>query len=398
MANIEYSALSIKEICEIARQNGLTLPRFAVVRKESLLSYISQNGTSNLIVALINRAQEKCVGTSKKRVHDDDEGERNVRPRLDWDGFRQVHSRDEYDSSMFLKLPTSEEVRACYRSFYGATSNKALKMLVCSVCARELLLWEEGVQVLRLEDLPNGHRLLPHQPHPAHYLLEGMLFDPAGIQETADGMKVNVCGPCLASLQSNRDVPPNLSLANNLWIGDVPDVLSSLTFPEQLLISHLYPRVYVFKLYPKRNVGGDPSNLQKGMRGTVSTFALDMDGITSMLEGNLMPRPPSLLASIISLTYIGLGKLPKHWLRQFFRVRRHHVLLALRWLKANNSKYYGTVEIDSTRIDSLPNDDVPIELLSVVRQSTDIGVVDQESAGYVPEHEDDEIEGISSGG
>ena len=47
-----------------------------------------------------------------------------------------------------------------------------------------------------------------------------------------------------------------------------------------------------------------------------------MDGISSMLHGNLMPRPPAVLASVISVTFIGLGDLPKHWLRTTFRVRR----------------------------------------------------------------------------
>ena len=30
---------------------------------------------------------------------------------------------------------------------------------------------------------------------------------------------------------------PKYALANNLWIGDVPSVLASLTIPEQLLIA-----------------------------------------------------------------------------------------------------------------------------------------------------------------
>lgn len=172
-----------------------------------------------------------------------------------------------------------------------------------------------------------------------------------------------------------------------MWIGAIPAELSSLTFPEQLLISHLYPRVYVFKLYPKKGVGVNPEKLQRGMRGTISTFELNMDNITSMLEGNLMPRRPAILASVISVTYIGLGRLPKHWLRQIFRVRRRNIFLALQWLKANNKKYYGNITISEEVINMLPEDDVPVELLSIIRQSHDVGIVDQESAGYVAQHE-----------
>ena len=72
-----------------------------------------------------------------------------------------------------------------------------------------------------------------------------------------------------------------------------------------------------------------------------------MDGISSMVHGNMMPRPPAVLASVISVTFVGLGKLPKHWLKSTFHVRRRVVFEALCWLKENNGKCYGNVEIDS---------------------------------------------------
>ncbi|KAF7349988.1 ATP-dependent DNA helicase [Mycena venus] len=117
--------------------------------------------------------------------------------------------------------------------------------------------------------------------------------------------------------------------------------------------------------------------------GTVSTYDLDSDGIASMLAGDLMPRPPAVLASVISVTYIGRGNLPKNWLRSTFRVRRKAVSDALCWLKENNPKYYGHIKIDSSRLAALLEDDVPLAVTSLVRQSTDTGIVDRESTGYV---------------
>lgn len=38
---------------------------------------------------------------------------------------------------------------------------------------------------------------------------------------------------------------------------------------------------------------------------------------------------------------------------------------------------------NSTRIQTLPEDDMPDEILSIVCQSEDLALVDQESAGYV---------------
>lgn len=57
---------------------------------------------------------------------------------------------------------------------------------------------------------------------------------------------------------------------------------------------------------------------------------------------------------------------------------------ALQWLKENNKKYYGDIEINPGRIAQLPEDDVPLEVLGVMRQSTDTGIVNQESDGYIP--------------
>ncbi|KAF8836903.1 hypothetical protein BDN67DRAFT_868948, partial [Paxillus ammoniavirescens] len=133
---------------------------------------------------------------------------------------------------------------------------------------------------------------------------------------------------------------PHHSLANNLWIGQVPWQLQVLTFPEQLLIAHLYPRVYVFKLFPKK-VGGvwDASGLQRAMCGNVSSYELNMNAIASMVSGKLMPCPPALLASLISVTFIGLGELPKSWIKSMLWVRRQVIFEALHWLKANNNKY-----------------------------------------------------------
>ncbi|KIM37618.1 hypothetical protein M413DRAFT_258503 [Hebeloma cylindrosporum] len=393
MSSIDLLALTLSEIRTTARQKGFAIPRSAPTRKEDLLLYISQHASANIMSALTDFAREKegrrLEGQRRSRQEEVGQGRPAVRRRLE--EFRPVKPRHAYDQSKYLDLPTADEVKACYRHFYEATCNNALKMVVCAVCAREVGVQEDNVIVLPLRDLPNAHRLVPRLPHRAHHLFEGKLLEPAGVQvdDEPGRYKVNICCQCRSSLENEKcNLPPAISLANDMWIGRIPEVLSSLTFPEQLLISHLYPRVYVFKLYPKKGFGGDPSKLQKGMRGTVSTFQLDMQGITSMLEGNLMPRRPALLASIISVTYIGLGRLPKQWLRHLFRVRRSCVLSALEWLKENNAKYYGQVTIDESCLRCLPEDDIPVELLSIVRQSTDVQVVDQESEGYVPDHGD----------
>jgi hypothetical protein len=63
-------------------------------------------------------------------------------------------------------------------------------------------------------------------------------------------------------------------------------------------------------------------------------------------------------------------------------------------LKNNNPKYYGSVDIDMNRIMDLPEDDIPVEITSVIRQSEDTGAINQEEGGYVPLH-DGSLENIS---
>lgn len=138
---------------------------------------------------------------------------------------------------------------------------------------------------------------------------------------------MQICRHCIGELKSgDRNHPPRRSLANKLWIGEVPEVLKRLSFPEQLLIALVYPRVFVFKLFLRRlnnrYFGGDNPTLQHAMRGNVCSYELDAPGIADMTQGNLMPHHPPVLASVIQITLFGQRHLPDNWMRNLFRVRR----------------------------------------------------------------------------
>ena len=120
------------------------------------------------------------------------------------------------------------------------------------VCARECGIVEDRLTPIPLSLLPNSHRLVPRKTHPAHDLFEGCLLEPGGLDCDAEDPIVSVCEECLLDLKKDDHHPPKHSLANQLWIGRTPWALDVLTSPEQLLIALVYPRVYVFKLFPKR--------------------------------------------------------------------------------------------------------------------------------------------------
>jgi hypothetical protein len=190
-----------------------------------------------------------------------------------------------------------------------------------------------------------------------------------------------VCDCCVRALTT--DQIPKLSLANNLWIGPSPHQLAMLTLPEQLLVSRHYPRCYVIKLYPRDGHVSNPEHLQRGITGNATLYNMNTEKIVEMLQGQLLPQPAKQLASVLAITYIGTKKLPKAWLKSTFRVWRQVVLEALMWLKSNNVMYNDIV-ISEERLQSLPVDDVPMEISAVIRQEMNDEVVMKERAGYVP--------------
>jgi len=179
---------------------------------------------------------------------------------------------------------------------------------------------------------------------------------------------------------------PKHALANNLWLGKVPHELSMLTLPEQLLISRHFPRCYVVKLYPWEGWAFNPKHLQQGIKGNVSLYNMNTNAIVEMLEGQLLPHPAMQLASVLVVTLVGSNKLPKKWLKTIFRVRRRVVFEALWWLKRNNELYRDIV-ISYKRLQNLPEDDIPVQLVAGMQHepSGDLAAKEQES--YIPSDE-----------
>jgi Domain of unknown function (DUF6570) len=330
------------------------------------------------IQALVDLAEAKMDGNrekaSKKRKH--------IEEVFQQRSFRRVlDDIEDYstDPKKFMEVPTKVEVQQCHRAFLQMTCNAAMSQKVCVACARRV--WAEDGQEHQLGEIPNRHWLAPQHEHVAHRLYEGMLL--VGEYLRRDGSQTYgfLCQSCSSSLMKNR-LPP-LSLANQMWIGNVPFVLKVLTIPEQLLIALQYPRCFVFKLFPKDGRGQDPNTLQRGMAGNVTTYEMNTAQASEMLQGNLLPRRPHILASVIAVAFIGHGKVPKNWLKNTFRVRRHMVLNAILWLRENNSLYQHII-LSSEQVDSLPLDDVPEEIMASFRNEDNPALVAQERASYIP--------------
>ncbi|THG97984.1 hypothetical protein EW026_g4134 [Hermanssonia centrifuga] len=394
MPHLESSLLAVLTIPELKEQlrGQMEMPRAATKCKADMVEWIIVHADLDLKTHLTEVCEQKChrieqTAQSKKRKrHETQRMQRKIRR------VERIDRSAEHDIEKYLDLASEAQLDQCFLEFIEATSNSAMKHVLCAVCAREVSVQEDNVHTLRSEDIPHAHRLIPSIPHPAHDLYNGMLLEPSGVFVRTEDCEecVHLCGDCSKALSLDVPSPPPLSLANNLWIGRIPWELARLTVPEQLLVSLLHPRVFVFKLFPRdKDVRPEDAALQRAMRGNVSTYEQDVAGVAAMVEGRLMLRPASILSSIVTITYIGKDQLQKAWLHRTFRVRREVIRQALLWLKASNPKYYGHIEIDESRLALLPDDDVPNEIMDVARQTTDVGLVDQENSGYVPVLDED---------
>ncbi|KAH9033812.1 hypothetical protein EDB85DRAFT_1864258 [Lactarius pseudohatsudake] len=197
----------------------------------------------------------------------------------------------------------------------------------------------------------------------------------------------NVCGPCVRDLQ--KDKTPALSLANGMWIGDVPPLLNVLTLPERILVARYFPTAYIVKLYPKKKGARNWSSagMQSGLRGNMSTYRLNTNNIARLTDTQIMPPSSAILAATIGVTFVGPKNLPEKTMPGFLRVNRTRVRLALEWLKFNNPIYRDIV-ISSDRLCELPVDGIPIEITSLARHSDNTVLLAEETDGYVPDDND----------
>ena len=222
------------------------------------------------------------------------------------------------DFGKFMEIPTVEEERSCYEAFYDATSNAALSMMVCPVCAckknstegeHTFILSEPSTMEILFNayDAGNGDN--------SKFIMRDLLRNDEGT------ISCWMCSECMKALE--RQTLPKLALANNLWIGDIPFELSDLTIPEQLLIARHYPRCYVFKLFPRDvDIHFPPDQYHSGMAGNASLFEMNTQEVVEMVEGQRMPSSVQILASVIAITFVSSKRLPVDWLKKTFRVRR----------------------------------------------------------------------------
>lgn len=374
--------MTIAQILEVSSAH-IIFSREDRRNKTKLLTSI-RNLSSAVKEAIIRTAdQHRSLTTSNsttsKTARANREEPEAKRQRLDGSG-PQVSG--DWETSNFMKVPSDDYLKERMGRFIDRTGNDALAKATCCVCARELFKTE--TQTKPITDIQSSEVLVPLTSHPSHVLRGGQLFyEPAILGDNS----ATICLECDRHLQTKK-LPP-LSLANGMWLGDIPLALSILNLPERILIAKYFPAAYIVKLYPKKKNAEfwDKDTLQSGLKGNVSTYKLNVQDIAHLISGGTMPPPAQILSATIGITFVGprgqiIGALP-----EMFRVKRQRVRDALVWLKQNN-RLYTDITISEEMLSQLPVDGFPIELTSIAKMSNDTVALGDEHADYVPQDDD----------
>ncbi|KDQ52753.1 hypothetical protein JAAARDRAFT_138288, partial [Jaapia argillacea MUCL 33604] len=184
-----------------------------------------------------------------------------------------------------------------------------------------------------------------------------------------------VCNDCENDLKLGK--LPKLSLANGLWIGDIPNELKNLSWAEKLLISRASTNHCITRV--SMGCGGYK------MKANAIIFANPSAKIYKHL-----PPPKKDIEEILAIIFTGPHKPTKDDLRRIpLLVRRNKVINALEWLKLNHTDY-ADLQISHENMRQYSDDQLPVPIQYKTLENN----VDSESTSI---HDLEEEEGFDQG-
>lgn len=176
--------------------------------------------------------------------------------------------------------------------------------------------------------------------------LHGALLEPEGMISHDDGCHwtVNMCDQCMSSLTVHK--MPKFALANSLYRGRLPSCFKDLTPVEEMACAIHRATAHISRLYGASSDESQPCKLH----GNTCVHNLNVVSTVSVL-----PHTIADINDLISIVFIGPGKMKTKDLGHMFRIRKHMVIYFLKWLKAHNA-LYAQIDIDFTIVDDYPDD------------------------------------------
>ena len=155
----------------------------------------------------------------------------------------------------------------------------------------------------------------------------------------------NICNLCRSSIRHSK--VPKMALANGLWLGPVPEVLSSLRYIEKMLIARIRHSVCSIRI-------------ASGMRKMKAHAIAYQQPIPKIYD--ILPPPKADIEEVIAIMFTGPCKPTlADFKRTPFLVRRNHVKRALEWLILNHSDYEDVI-ISSNNLNEYPEDMPPVSI------------------------------------
>jgi hypothetical protein len=142
---------------------------------------------------------------------------------------------------------------------------------------------------------------------------------PTAIDHSCD----QICNPCRASLRNGK--VPRFALAHGLWLGAVPEVLSSLRYIERMLVAKVRHSCCCVRI-------------ASGMRKTKANAIAFQAPVLKLYD--MLPLPKDDIQEVLAIMFTGPCKpTVEDFKRTPFLVRRNHVKTALEWLCLNHADY-----------------------------------------------------------
>ena len=154
-----------------------------------------------------------------------------------------------------------------------------------------------------------------------------------------------ICENCRSSLRQGK--VPRYALANGLWIGSVPDVLSDLRYIEKMLVARVRHSCCSIRV-------------ASGMRKMKAHAIAYQQPIPKVY--NILPPPKEEIEEVIAIMFTGpCAPTSTDFKRTPFLVRRNHVKKALEWLILNHSDYEN-VRFSIENLNEYPEDMPPVSI------------------------------------
>lgn len=161
-----------------------------------------------------------------------------------------------------------------------------------------------------------------------------------------------ICLKCRASVR--KGIVPKNALTQNLWLGDVPEVLSKLSFVERILVS----RVRHSCCFVRVALAGHPTLGSRKMISHVVAFEAPVSKVYSVL-----PPPRDELDEVLAVLFTGPTEPTEEEMQRTpLLVRHRNIMDSLHWLCLNHCDYQD-VEISEENLASYIDSAAPVTLI-----------------------------------